>query len=203
MAISYPLDLPGTPAEISIEGVSRVAVTASPFSGAQQVHAHQGKFWRATITTKLLDRSSAAPWTAFLFKLNGPEGTFLLGDDAADLLGSANGTPVVDGGSQTGQTLATRGWDANQTGVLLAGDYIQVDSGSSARLYQVLNDADADGNGKVTLDIWPQLRDKPTDGTSITTSNPVGVFRLAQNTSGYTWTPPSRTVITFDAVEAI
>lgn len=204
MAITYPISMPGVAANVSIRAASSVQTSASPFTYQQQVQAHQGQVWRATITSPLLDRADAEDWIAFLLKLNGPQHTFLLGDDAAtEPRGSAAGTPVVDGADQTGQTLDTRGWDANETGVLLPGDYIQVGTASTSRLYKVLTQADADGSGLATLDIWPRVRDKPADGTQITTSDPVGVFRLAQNVAGWDWQPPSLTVIEFEAVEAV
>jgi hypothetical protein len=64
-------------------------------------------------------------------------------------------------------------------------DYIQLGSGSSARLYMVLSDADTNGSGQVTLDIWPNLRSAPSNNDPITVVNPEGVFRLANNPS---WT---------------
>lgn len=204
MAITYPIAMPGIPAAVSIRAASAVQTSVSPFTYQQQTQAHQGQVWRATITSPKLKRADAEEWISFLLKLNGAQHTFLLGDDAAtEPRGSALGTPVVDGAGQTGQTLDTRGWTANETGVLLPGDYIQVDTGSSARLYKVLTKADADASGLATLDIWPRLRDKPADGTAITTSDPVGLFRLAQNVAGWDWQPPSLTVIEFEAVEAI
>lgn len=204
MAITYPIALPGTPASVSIRAASSVQTSVSPFTYQQQVQANQGQVWRATISSPLLNRADAEDWISFLLKLNGPQNTFLLGDAAGKApRGSALGTPVVDGAGQTGQTLDTRGWTANETGVLLPGDYIQVSTASASRLYKVLTQADADASGLATLDIWPRVRDKPADGTQIRTSDPVGVFRLAQNVSGWDWQPPSLTVIEFEAVEAI
>jgi hypothetical protein len=204
MAFSYPLTLPGQLASITITPTSRVGVSPSPFTGQQQIYAHQGKFWRLSASTPTLDRAEAAAWIAWFQKLNGPEGTFLIGDPAqAAPRGSALGAPVVDGASQTGLTLDTRGWTANESGVLLAGDYIQLGTGSSARLHTNLTDVDADASGLATLDIWPQLRESPSDGAPITLTDTVGQFRLAQTQSPWTWRPPTLTEIEFEAVEAI
>lgn len=204
MAITYPLSMPGVAATVSIRAASAVQASASPFTFQQQTQAHQGQIWRATVTAPLMTRAQAEDWIAFLLKLNGPQHTFLMGDDGArEPRGSASGTPVIDGADQTGQTLDTRGWTANETGVLLPGDYIQVGTASASRLYKVLTQADADASGLATLDIWPRLRDKPADGTAITTSDPVGVFRLAQNAARWDWQPAVLTVIEFEAVEAI
>lgn len=204
MAITYPLAMPGVSATITVRAASAVQTSASPFTYQQQVQAHQGQIWRATITSPLLSRADADEWIAFLLKLNGLEHTFLLSDDSAtEPRGSALGTPVVDGAGQTGQTLDTRGWTANETGVLLANDWFQVGSGSSARLYKNLTQADANASGEATLDIWPRVRDEPADGTAITTSDPVGLFRLAQNVAEWQRDPTINNVVEFEAVEAI
>ncbi len=86
-------------------------------------------------------------------------------------------------------SIATQGWQPNAT-VLLAGDYIQIGSvptdgsqlTSPVRLHCVLNDVTADANGNAMLSIWPSLREVVGAGTAIVTGNPVGLFRLADNT---------------------
>lgn len=74
----------------------------------------------------------AGKWVATLLKLNGRQGTFLFGDRIrATPLGSAGGSPLVDGGGQTGQSLVTKGWPLSTDGNLLAGDWLQIgDSGA-------------------------------------------------------------------------
>lgn len=117
------------------------------------------------------------PWVAFFLKLNGLEGTFWLPptvDGTAS--GVATGTPLVNGASQTGQSLITDGWTISQTGILKAGDWIQVGN----YLYRILNDANSDGSGNATFDIWPDLRSSPLDNDSIIVTNPKGLFRLPE-----------------------
>ena len=84
------------------------------------------------------------------------------------------------------------------TGSLLAGDYIQLGGGSSAKLHKVL----VDQTGSGTLEIWPALR---TDYTSanVTYTNAKGVFRLNQNVSSWQITNANSYGISFEAVEAI
>ena len=141
---------------------------------------------------------------AALTSLNGKQGTFLLGDPlGATPRGSASGSPVVDGANQSGLTLDTRGWTANATGVLLPGDYIQIGTGSGARLYKAMTQVDADGSGHATIDIWPNLRDSPTDGQSLILNDTVGQFRLTSNRTPWTIRPPGFYDIRFKAKEAI
>lgn len=203
MTISYPLDLPAdpAPAKIRIYPRSMVAVSISPFSGAQQAYSHPGQLWQADITLPPMTRAQAAPWIAALLQLNGRYGTFRLGDDSGKTAqGVATGTPLVNGASQTGQSLVTDGWTISTTGILKQGDYIQIGD----RLYMVLNDANSDSSGNATLDIWPRLRESPADNAAITVSNCKGLFRLMSNEMPWEVAPGKiYSGITLSCIEAI
>ncbi len=206
MAISYPLTLPSHTgiAQINLRAINTVAMSMSPFTYAQQVVAHSGQRWEADITLPSMKRADAEQWIAWLVSLRGQLGTFTLGDPTgATPRGSAGGTPVVNGADQVGGTLAIDGCTASQTGWLKAGDYIQLGSGGTATLHKVLQDADSDGSGNVSLDIWPYIRSAPTDGSTVVTSNAVGKFRLASNEQNWGINEASIYGLTFGAVEAI
>ena len=185
MTITYPLSLPNTTdiRFVTLRGKSVVAISRSPFNFKEQVFAFPADAWAGDITLRKMARAAAETWISFLLKLNGVEGTFLLGDpNAASPRGTPTGTPQVDGAAQTGKVLATKGWTNNSTGNLLEGDYIQLGTGATSRLHKVLTaSVDADGSGLVSIDIWPRLRASPADSATITTSNCVGVFRLASS----------------------
>lgn len=183
MALSYPLSLPSKgPRRLQWRAGSTVGVSTSPFTAEDQVYVHQGEWWECDVTLPPMKRADAEPWVGFLLGLNGREGTFLLGDSANTApRGVGTGTPLVKGGSQTGKTLETDGWTAGQTGILKAGDWFQLGSGSSARLHKVVQDADSDGSGNATLEIWPRLRSSPADNAALTVSSPKGLFRLLSN----------------------
>ncbi len=184
MAITYPLSLPsvGLFARFSLTGQSANAESRSPFTFERQVQTHQGMLWLAGITLAPMKREKAEQWRSFFAKLNGTQGTFLMGDLGAKLpRGIATGTPQVDGAGQTGQTLITKGWTTGITGILLEGDYIQIGTGLTSRLYKVLDDVDSDGGGLATFDIWPRLRESPADSATIVVNNAEGLFRLGSN----------------------
>lgn len=169
---------------MDLRGRAVVAHSRSPFTGEGDVQVHAGQWWEIEITLPTMDRAEAEAWNTFLLKLNGREGTFLIGDRSSDTpRGSAGGTPLVKGASQTGNDLNTDGWPASQTGVLLAGDYIGLGSVATARLYKVLDDASSDGAGDATLTLWPEITaaTSPADNAAIVTSSAVGLFRLASN----------------------
>ena len=203
MAITYPLSLPASPgpARVTMRATNVVAVAASPFTGQQQTQRHPGAWWSADVELPpLMGEAEAETWISFLLSLRGRHGTFLMGDPArATPRGVATGTPVIDGADQTGEALATRGWTPDTTGILRAGDYIQI----GQRLHKVLTDTDSDASGAATLDIWPRLRESPADGALIITANPVGTFRLSSNDTSWIWEAPKRAGVSFGVVEAL
>lgn len=206
MAISFPLSLPSTksPARVELQSVVSAGVSTSPFTFESQRQDFSGGYWVAGVTMPNMVRADAEQWITFLLKLRGPVGTFLMGDTLAQSArGIATGTPVVNGASQVGAELITDGWTINTTGILLAGDYIQI----GQRLYKNLVDVNSDGSGNATLDIWPELRESPTDNQTIVTSSAKGLFRLAGTrnslaSQGGTTDAPIYS-IAFDAIEAI
>ena len=194
MALSYPLD---TPTSIGIESielraVNAVATSQSPFTYKQQIISHGGQKWEASVNIPSVHRDKAAQWKALLVGLKGPVGTFLLGDpDYATPQGTVSLCTLT--GSAGDETVTVV-----MTGTLLAGDYIQLGSGSAAKLHQVLLDQDGDG----TLEIWPALRSDYTSETVIFNA-PKGVFRLATNISSWSINNASTYGISFEAVEAL
>ena len=202
MAISYPRSLPTHTGIRSIEltAMSASRITESPVSFAQQVVAHTGQRWEAVVTLPPMTRADAEQWIAWAMSMRGHVGTFTMGDpSAATPRGSAGGSPVVNGASQTGGSIVLDGAATSQTGWLKAGDYIQI----GTTLHKVLTDADTDGRGNVTLDIWPDLRTSPADNASVTVSSATGLWSLA--TPAVRWNVNEMTVygFSFAAVEAI
>jgi len=195
MAISYPLNTPTTIGIESIElrAVNAVAVSQSPFTYKQQVISHQGQIWSASVSIPSVRRDLAADWKAMLVALKGPVGTFLLGDpDYATPRGTVSGTPTLSGTAGDSTVSVT------MTGTLLAGDYIQLGTGSAARLHQVLVDQSGSGN----LEIWPDLR-STYSGETVIYSSPKGVFRLGNSTTSWSIDNASFYGISFDAIEAL
>ena len=209
MSITYPLSTTTnkTIAEITLVARNVVGVSTSPFTFKQQVYQFSGQRWEADVTLPAMAREDAEQWVSFLMKLYGQKGTFLLGDPLASTprgsASSAAGTPVVNGASQTGGTLAIDGLPASATGYLKAGDYIQLGSAATAQFYKVLTDADSNSSGEATLQIWPNLRSSPSDGATVVVSNAKGVFRLSSNETSWNINRLSLYGITFGATESL
>ncbi len=194
MAITYPLSLPTSISIGSIELMADnvVARSESPFTFAQQIVSHAGQRWRANVTMPPMKRAVAAPWQGFLLGLKGGQGTFLMGHPLATSPLGTSSSATITGTSGSDSLTVT------MTGTLLAGDYIQLGSGSDATLHMVLEDQS--GNG--TLEVFPALR-KDRTSVSAVLSNPKGLFRLATNTQNFSTDNASIYGIQFEAVEAV
>ena len=194
MALSYPLATPTTIGIESIElrAVNAVAVSQSPFTYKQQIVSHGGQKWEASVNIPSVHRDKAAEWKAMLVGLKGQTGTFLLGDpDYATPQGTVSS--CVASGSAGDDAVSVV-----MTGTLKAGDYIQLGTGASAKLHQVLLDQDGDGS----LEIWPSLRTNYSN-QSVVFNAPKGVFRLATNMTSWSINNASIYGISFEAVEAV
>jgi hypothetical protein len=194
MAVSYPMSTPTTIGieSITLRAVNAVTTSQSPFTYKQQVVDFGGQRWEASVSIPSVHRDKAAEWVAMLIALRGPVGTFLLGDpDYATPRGDASSVAVT--GSAGASTVAVA-----MTGTLKAGDYIQLGTGSSARLHKVLVDQTGNGN----LEIWPSLRSDYSSATA-TLDSPKGVFRLKQNMTEWSINNASFYGVSFEAVEVI
>lgn len=194
MSISYPLSLPTSIgiAQITLSANNAVAISQSPFTFQQQVFQHPGQRWTASVSIPAIQRDLAEPWIAFLLSLNGPVGTFLLGDPNGKApRGTATSATITGSAGSSSPSIS-------MTGTLLAGDYLQIGSGATARLHKVL----VDRSGTGTIEIWPALRSSVTSAT-VTLTNTVGRFRLQGSEQTFSIDDSSKYGISFDCVEAV
>ena len=194
MAISYPLALPTVTGvrRIEFQSSNAVTISRSPFTFSSQVHAYSGQMWSASSTLPPMRLAAAREWTAWLTSLRGQYGNFLLGDTSCSVIGGTATSATVTGVAGDDTLTVT------MTGTILAGDMIQIGTGSDGTLHKVL--VTASGTG--ALEIWPALR-KARTTAALTLTNPQGVFRLSTNE--VTWSVDEASIygITFSAVEKI
>ena len=202
---SYPLTLP-TVTGITTQnwGMERVvAVTESPFTNQEQVFEHEGAQWKATFTLPPMKKEKAAVWLAFLMSLRGRRGTFKIGDqDRKTIQGTATGTVLVNGASQTGNAINLDGFTASRANVFLAGDYIQINS----YLYMVSANVTANGSGEATVYVEPSLRtgiEAINDNTTVVYSNTTTLMRLDNNELNWDTDKVSVYGISFACSEAL
>jgi hypothetical protein len=194
MAITYPVNTPTNIgiANITLSAENAVAISQSPFTFQQQVVAHPGQRWAASISLPPMKRQDAEAWVAFLLSLYGQVGTFLLSDPNCPApRGTATSATLTGTAGSTSPTIT-------MTGTLLAGDYISLGSGASARLHKVVQDRSGDG----TIEIWPALRSAYT-GAAVDLTEAKGRFRLKDNITQWSINEISSYGITFDCVEAL
>jgi hypothetical protein len=205
MSYSYPLSLPTTSGIMRIRWAANdvVGVAQSPFTASQQVYRYTGQFWEADITLPPMKRADMEYWITFCSNSTDPLGLLLGDPNGGTPRGIATGTPLVNGAGQTGYELITDGWTVSQTGILKAGDYIQLGSATTARLYKVLDDVNSDASGNATLDLWPDLRSAPADNATITVSNAKTNFRLASAQTSWDINEATIYGLTFGAREAL
>ena len=82
MAITYPLTLPSDPGPRSTNWSlqSAVGVAESGYDFKQQVQQFEGQRWVVSATYPTMSAEKAGPMRAFIAKLYGRRGTFLMGD---------------------------------------------------------------------------------------------------------------------------
>lgn len=147
----------------------------SPLNKVTQAARLEGELWVARYELPYMKRAEAAEWRSFFLKLQGRLNTFNGFDpEGRTPRGVATGTPLVNGGAQTGYSLITDGWTISTTGILKAGDYINVNN----ELKQVTDDVDSDGSGNATINFQPPLRNSPSDNATITVFNTTVEMRL-------------------------
>ena len=179
--IVNPPQIPATPAspvyaapsQIDYSFIDLTAGTINPFTGQGQFQTWQAGWMEWDVQMPAMHITAAVQWRAWLMSLQGLTNIFQLGDPShVTPYGTGAGTPVVNGVGQTGFTLSTTGWTGGGN-VLMPGDWIQI----GYRLYCNLT---AVSGPSPTLSIWPQLRESPTSGTAIVTTNTKGVWRMKE-----------------------
>jgi hypothetical protein len=168
MTIFYPLTLP-TVTKLTgfmLRELNVVGVTKAPFSGLQQVQQFPGQWWEASFDIRPLNYDEFRQWGNFFSQLNGQAGTFAMGHPMIKTISgnalSLGGLPQIDGGNQSGNTLAIKTGLGNLTNFLKAGDLFSIGLNANRRMYKTLADVSLIG-GKAIMDIWPKLRYPPID----------------------------------------
>ena len=172
----------------------------SPMNRSIQTSELPGARWFAIFGWNNLTDADARIIKAWLNKLSGMSGRFYLGDMSHKTpAGSASGTPLVKGAGQSGRTLITDGWTADQTALLLPGDYI----GIGMQLCVVTATATSDSGGNATITFEPPLRSAPADNQSVVVSSPTCTMMLADDKQdNFDFQQKNLTNITINCMEA-
>ena len=202
----YPLGIPeGIGFSKAKWGLKRsVAISESPFTGKQQTYQYQYALWTATLSLPPMNNILAGRWTAFIIKLQGRRGTFLLGNPDYKLKGAASDKHVLATDIEVGaNSISLRTLYPRTPNTYRAGDFIQIGAGATANLYMVTDDANTSQNKIVSINIEPSIRAAASAETEINYTNPKAVFRMDKN--DITWDTDKNRIytITFSCTEAV
>ena len=178
---AYPLGIPeGIGFTRAKWGLRRsVAISESPFTGKQQTYEYPYALWWATLTLPPMNELLAGRWVAFIMKLHGRRGTFLLRNPDYRLKGAASGRHTLLNDIEIGaNSIVLQTPFPNIRNTYRAGDFIQVGSGGLAKLYMVADDANTSASGSVSINIEPSVKAGASAGSVVEYENPHGVFRM-------------------------
>jgi len=174
--MSFPLAFPSV-------GISKIvprlihtnAESTSPFTGQQQIVKQAPAYWSFDLTIVPQYADVAVAFEVWLHSLQGIYGTFYFDYPVYPLRGAPLGAPKAGALAGDRMSIASTGWTASKTGLLLPGDWIQFPNYEYKR---VTTQVDSDGSGNATINFMPEMRTAPTAGTAITTTGAKGIFRL-------------------------
>ena len=177
--LTFPQEI--IPNSMNINLVSNSKLFSSPFNNSVQTHAFTGSHWIMTLNFNSLDNINVRELDilqTFIWSLDGVNGRFTM-PIFGRRGGPSRGTPTVEGNSQEGGLLLTKGWTPNSL-VLPKASYFQIGD----EIKQVKEDVVSNSAGFATLTFHPWLRKSPTTGDAIITDRPQGIFRLTDNAQG-------------------
>ncbi len=153
--------------------VTSVAEARSPFTGTSQIQDWGASWWEYQIEMAVTQGAKARRLSAFFTALGGLRGRFLFPDPSIEVpLGL--GTPYVQEAQVAGaSTLRTAGWGLG----LRAGDFFQLGSDATTRLYQLTADVTPLGS-EATLAFVPSLRSFVPVGMLLGLDAPSVLLRL-------------------------
>lgn len=164
----------------------------SPFDGTEQTLELPGARWMAELRWHDLDVSEWRALAAFVERLGGRAGRFTWSPIGRfPRRGTATGTPLVNGGSQTGKSLITDGWSGTNP-AFLAGDLVgYVDPTGRNVMHRVVADVTPSA-GAATLTLAPAIRRSPADNAPLVLVAPTPVWRLAADETMGDYAPGDR-----------
>ena len=174
-------------------------MTQSGRRNVRQLGAHK---WMITCTfPRTLSKDQFMPIWGFVMAQQGRFETFtFISEDLKTPRGAAAGTPLVDGASQTGTTLVTKGWTNNILQMKI-GDIFTM--AGSNKIYMVTADGTSDGTGDLALTISPPLLESPAANEALTVINVPFTMQLREDRFEYNVSGPLIYQFGLDMVEVI
>jgi len=140
--------------------VTSVAEARSPFTGTSQIQDWGASWWEYHFEMAVTQGAQARQLSAFFTALGGLRGRFLFADPSIEVPVAAGNPYVTEAQVAGSSTLRTAGWGLG----LRAGDFFQLGSDATTRLYQLTADVMPSGS-EAALEFIPQLRASVPVGT--------------------------------------
>jgi hypothetical protein len=153
--------------------VTSVAEARSPFTGTSQIQDWGASWWEYQIEMAVTQGAKARQLSAFFTALGGLRGRFLFPDPSIEVAVAVGNPFVTEAQAAGASTLRTAGWGLG----LRAGDFFQLGSDASTRLYQLTADVTPVGS-EATLAFVPPLRASVPVGTLLGLETPSVLLRL-------------------------
>jgi hypothetical protein len=150
-----------------------VAEARSPFTGTSQIQDWGASWWEYQIDMAVTQGVNARRLSAFFTALGGLRGRFLFPDPSIEVPIAAGNPYITEAQAAGASTLQTAGWGLG----LRAGDFFQLGSDTTTRLYQLTEDVTPLGS-EATLAFVPPLRAAAQVGTPIGLNTPSVLLRL-------------------------
>ena len=153
--------------------VTSVAEARSPFTGTSQIQDWGASWWEYQIEIAVTQGAKARRLSAFFTALGGLRGRFLFPDPSIVVPVAAGNPYVTEPQAAGSSTLRTAGWGLG----MRAGDFFQLGSEATTRLYQLTADVTPVGS-EATLAVVPPLRASVPVGTLLGLDAPSVLLRL-------------------------
>lgn len=194
------IDLPVSPAPSAVawELVDFGGTLQGPLGGAAQRVNRLGGRWRCEVALPPMKSAQAREWAVTLARALREGARWKIVQ--ADLQPGSPGTTLVNGASQSGDSIAIDGFTANYT--LRIGQFFSILTSSQRYVYQAAASGRANSSGQLTVEIEPPLRVEPADNDTVEMGVPY--------VEGLLQVPPSLTLdadriargVTFSILEA-
>ncbi len=186
---NYDLIVAPTTVEMGLQG--NTGLSTSGLIGSSQTIDRDGMKWAANLNWLNLGDADRAEMMALIAQLRGQANRLRVIAYDNPARGNYGGTPLVNGGSQTGNSLNVDGV-GTVTNWIRRGDYFSVDVNGEHELKIATADASSSG-GSITLNFEPKLRASPLNNAAVYVGNtgnrPRGLFMLADAAAGWSSRP--------------
>lgn len=159
--MSVTLPTSPSPRSITPRLVTARADLRPAFGGATQRIARAGSHWAFDVEMPPMTHATALEWVNIFDETD----TCILQLPEPGITIGSPGTPLVNGGSQTGTSLITDAWGASYA--IPKGKWVGVSVSGLQYLYQTTTAVTADGSGAAPLVLRPMLRASPADNAAL------------------------------------